>query len=286
MNTSYKGFAFLMLLLLQKLELFAEVADENGVESDSQAMGTKLAVFTLLPFLIAFIFVFFIFYRRQRENSWRRNQLDLELRALRAQTSPHFIFNCLNSIHSCIIKQESEKAGQYLLKFSFLLRRVLENSYERWISVEEDVKMLRAYMDLERLRTGNLFSYHIEVEEKIDAENLSLPMLLAQPLIENSIWHGFSGNERSWMLLVRYFVDEDYLYVCVTDNGLPSSGSKAEKPLGKRLSLGTTLIKDQLRAISELDGKEAKVYFEEIKSSNGTAEGHKATITLPKRAVY
>ena len=86
---------------------------------------------------------------------------ELEMQALRAQMNPHFIFNCLNAINLFILKNETEAASDYLTKFSRLIRMVLTNSKKTFITLEEELDMLRLYIDLERLRFKNAFDYNI-----------------------------------------------------------------------------------------------------------------------------
>jgi LytS/YehU family sensor histidine kinase len=241
---------------------------------------SKGAFYALIPFVIMFSFVFFVFYRRNRENELRKTQLDLELKALRAQTNPHFIFNCLNSIYHCIDKNEQEVAKKYLVKFSFLLRRVLENSSHRWISLEEELSMLNAYLDLEQLRTGFNFRYQVEVDPKLDPLETLIPMLITQPFVENSIWHGFDLTQSNNILSIFISAGKEQLLVSIEDNGAFVVATEKEVPQGKTRSMGKSLIEDQLKAIRELEKSDANYRLETIFES-GKAAGTRVIITLP-----
>ena len=81
------------------------------------------------------------------------------MQALRAQMNPHFIFNCLNSINRFIMKNESQAASDYLTQFSRLIRLVLKNSKKAWIPLEDEMEMLRLYLDMEKLRFKDAFHY-------------------------------------------------------------------------------------------------------------------------------
>ena len=120
---------------------------------------------------------------------------ELEMQALRAQMNPHFIFNCLSSINSFILKNEPETASDYLTKFSRLIRMVLNHSKNRLIILEDELEMLRLYLDLERLRFKNAFDYRISFHNHFDISSIFIPSLLLQPFAENAIWHGLMGKK-------------------------------------------------------------------------------------------
>jgi len=246
---------------------------------------TRITLIALLPFLVAFSFIVFIFYRKSRENSLRRKQLELELKALRAQINPHFIFNCLNSIHYCIQSHETEKASSYLLKFSYLTRRVLENSTKQWISLEEDLEMLRAYLDLEQLRTGNLFSYSINVDPEIDTASTAVPMLIMQPIVENAVWHGFNKQQPDAKIQIHILNSDDAVLLQIRDNGLLAPTQKGLQP-GKTKSLGSSLVNEQLQAIRELEKREATFSSISLTSSDSTHIGTITEIKIPYIPIF
>jgi LytS/YehU family sensor histidine kinase len=102
------------------------------------------------------------------------------MQALRAQMNPHFIFNCLSSINRFILKNESETASDYLTKFSRLIRMVLNNSKNTLIILEDELEMLRLYLDLEKLRFKNSFEYTINLPDDAEASTLFIQPLLLQ----------------------------------------------------------------------------------------------------------
>jgi LytS/YehU family sensor histidine kinase len=257
------------------------------LQIQQEELVTRVALFSLMPFLLAFAFIFFIFYRQNRESQLRKTQLDLELRALRAQMNPHFMFNCLNSIYHTIQKGQNKEAGDYLMTFSYLMRRVLENSFDQWISLDEDIKMLSAYMDLEQLRISRPFTYSVVVDESLDQENTAVPMLLVQPFIENSIWHGFSSKDGGHITINIHARGRQLIYE-ILDNGVEGTGNSElhKENVGKRKSLGTALVREQLAAISELEKEKSHFTSESIMFSDGSYAGKKVQVFLPLRNVY
>lgn len=215
----------------------------------------RLALYGLIPFVAALIFVVFIFYRKSRESRIQQDLLLLELTALRAQMNPHFIFNCLNAIYNSIQANRNEEASAYLLKFSFLTRRILENSANKWIPLEEEVEMLQAYCALEQIRLTTPFHFDISTAIKEGHESPLVPMLLIQPLIENIVWHGLTQTPNAYIRLHIEGNAEGISYALCTNVLPPTEAPKTTAKYGKKKSLGRQLVTDQLTAIGHLTGK-------------------------------
>lgn len=256
------------------------------VHAESLDMTSQVALYTLPPFLIAFAFFFFVFSRQRREMAVQREKVDLELRALRAQINPHFIFNCLNSIHHFIQENETRLAGDYLVKFSYLIRRVLENSMEEYVSLEEDIKMLDTYIQLEQMRSGNQFRYAIDIQLE-ETESLLIPPLILQPIVENAILHGALTNTRDGRVDIIISREEKELIVSITDNGTGIRG-REHKNSGdaKKLSLGSTITQDRLLAINKKENSNARIEIEQQNDNIGTYIGRKVVIYLPLLSAY
>ena len=111
---------------------------------------------------------------RRKQSELSQHVTELEMQALRAQMNPHFIFNCLSSINRFILKSETEDASNYLTKFSRLIRMVSTNSKKTFISLEEELEMLRLYLEMEKLRFKNSFDYRITFKNSIDDGNVFL----------------------------------------------------------------------------------------------------------------
>ena len=125
---------------------------------------------------------------------------DLEMKALRAQMNPHFIFNSLNSINRFILQNNKAQASEYLTKFSKLVRMILQNSQASLITLESELESLELYLDLEALRFNYQFAYKISVPKDMDIEVLKVPPLIIQPYAENAIWHGLMHKEEKGLL--------------------------------------------------------------------------------------
>jgi LytS/YehU family sensor histidine kinase len=247
-------------MLLRSATFLPLVSDVSTVD--------RLALYGLIPFVGALIFIVFIFYRKSRESRIQQDLLLLELTALRAQMNPHFIFNCLNAIYNSIQANRNEEASAYLLKFSFLTRRILENSNNKWISLEEEVEMLKAYCALEQIRLTSPFLFEITTTLEEQQESPHVPMLLIQPLIENIIWHGLTQTPNAYIRLNITGSAKNITYHLCT-NVVPSieAPKNTFKP-GKKKSLGRKLVTDQLTAIGQLTGQ-----YPTIEEKTGTHYG-------------
>ncbi len=149
----------------------------------------------------------------------------LEMKALRAQMNPHFIFNCLNSINRFIVRNDADRAADYLTKFAKLIRKVLEESGKPFILLEDELNSLQLYMDLEAIRFEIPFRYEIFCSEK-DKQSVMVPSLLIQPFVENAIWHGLHPRlDGNGIIKIALTLENEILHCEITDNGVGKSWS-------------------------------------------------------------
>lgn len=160
--------------------------------------------------------------RKFREKERIQNQIrDAEMKTLRSQMNPHFMFNALNSINRFIIENDSEQASNYLTLFSKLMRNILENSKKSTISLKKEIDSLKLYLELEAARLEHNFDYVIEIDSTIDSEFLELPPLILQPFVENAIWHGINNlSERGEIRIEVKKLDSERIQIDIIDNGI------------------------------------------------------------------
>lgn len=157
----------------------------------------------------------------QERSSIQQKLNELEQMALRAQMNPHFIFNCLNSIQNFIITNDLEATNWYLSEFAHLIRQTLDNSEKSTISINNEIKYLKRYLELEMMRFGHSFEYSIEVDPEIDGDMVSLPTMILQPYIENSIRHGIRYKENGGGRIDIKFQKTEEGFICIIqDNGI------------------------------------------------------------------
>ena len=219
---------------------------------------------------------------KQRQTDLQKQSIELEMQALRAQMNPHFIFNCLSSINRFIVKNESKVASKYLTRFSRLMRMVLMNSKKQLISLEDELQMLRLYLEMERLRFKNYFDYRISFLNEIVADNIFIPPLLLQPFCENAIWHGMMNKDEKGMLQIDLEIIEDSLKCTITDNGVgrKKSAELKSKTAEKEKSMGLKITNDRLSLINQENNIQKFFKIEDLEDESGEPAGTKVMFTI------
>ena len=156
----------------------------------------------------------------RKQSEFQKKLADVEMSALRAQMNPHFIFNCLNSIESYVIKNDTIKAATYLNNFARLIRLILQNSRAKFITLEDEIESLELYLAMESLRFINRFDYQIQVAQDVEVSNLEIPPMLIQPYVENAIWHGLMHKKEAGRLFIEIKHIGNFLYCAIEDNGI------------------------------------------------------------------
>ncbi len=266
---TWKCQSLIVLIILFSIQVnsFGQGLSEMEELLEKQQEQINLVLFgAMVPIVLAFIFFVFIFYRIKREEEFRKKEYSLrfgraemELKALKAQVNPHFIFNCLTSIQNFLKKNDSLVAEEFLIKFSRLIREVLENSEHSFIPLQEDLETLENYVAMEQIRTDNKFQYNLSIDPEIDQSTYSIPPLLIQPLVENSIWHGISSG--GGKIEVQIILKNDFFLCRVLDNGeTQSTQSRSVYPF-KKSSFGMKLIKERIDLFNQMNGTEARIDF-------------------------
>jgi len=240
----------------QKKEL--ELTARHEAEIAGEKLMRKYTVFALMILFAASSLSFF-FYKRNRDITEKQKTAEMnahiaetEMRALRAQMNPHFIFNALNSISKYITSNDAESADFYLSKFARLMRSVLENSEHQLIRLKDDLYTLQLYMDLEAERLNHKFSYEIQIEPNIDPDKVLVPPLIFQPFIENSIWHGISRlKNRTGAIRISLFKEDQLLHCIIEDNGAGDNSIAETISTIKQKSLGTRITASRIRIMNK-----------------------------------
>ncbi len=207
----------------------------------------------------------------------------LEMKALRSQMNPHFLFNCMNSINRMILSGDNDHASRYLTKFSKLVRLMLENSENPRVSLQDELEMLTAYIDLEAIRFKGKIDYTIKVNDEVDKENTFIPSMLLQPFVENAIWHGLMHLDKTGHLSISIHEKDNFLHCHIVDNGI---GREASMKLtthakAKKKSLGIKLTEQRLRLLSQTKVKEL-IKIIDLKDEENRAAGTQVNILIPK----
>ncbi len=208
-----------------------------------------------------------------------------KLEALRSQMNPHFIFNSLNAIQECILTNNVDAAYKYLSKFSKLQRMVLNNSQRELIPLSDEIEMLQLYLSLESLRFSKSFIYNIDITAITDTNEIMIPSLITQPLVENAIWHGLRSKEEDKTLSIIYAEKDGTIIITIDDNGIGRDAAAAIKKqkIGSEqfASKGTLILHQRLKVLSQQLKVDIQFKTTDKKDSLGNAFGTVVTITFP-----
>lgn len=215
--------------------------------------------------------------------AFREELAQLEMKALRAQMNPHFIFNALNSIQTFMMKNETEQALAYLSRFARLIRNVLDHSQLNSISIARETDMLENYLELERLRLSERFDYRIMVDPKLDKDFLEIPAMVIQPFVENAIWHGLQHKNERGLLTIEFIRRGDKILCIIEDNGIGRDAATTLKQQSHptHISRGVQITKDRLQIYNSRFKMDASFDIEDLKDADGNASGTRVNLWFP-----
>ncbi|RYG52415.1 MAG: tetratricopeptide repeat protein [Chitinophagaceae bacterium] len=222
----------------QKTQQTEQATALRALEADKKLAQRSMLIVVLLAL---FLIVLLLLRHNNEKLRLKQRAAELEMQAHRAQMNPHFIFNCLSAINHFILDNEPDKASDYLTRFSRLMRMVLVNAGKESISLEEELDMLRLYLDMEQLRFKDSFDYSIDIDPAIQTSMISVPCFILQPFCENAIWHGLLHKEGKGNLRLQFTKEKEKLIIYIKDNGIglekaSQLKTKATESMGQRLS--------------------------------------------------
>ncbi len=243
----------------------------------------------VVALLLLFIFSRLKLIRKQKkeldkayeilEESKRYELAASNLKALKSQMNPHFIFNSLNSIQDLILKEDTDSSYDYIVLFAELVRNTLTYSNNEFIPLYKEVDFLSVYLKLEELRFGEEFKYDI-ITNGIDA--IKVPSLIIQPFLENSLKHGLLHKEGIKKLTLEFKMDEE-LTCIITDNGVGREESaRIQKRRGTKTheSFAMSAIEERLNLLSDQLNKKFSFDVEDL-YKNELAQGTRITVVIP-----
>ena len=202
----------------------------------------------------------------------------LQLKVLRGQMNPHFIYNGLNSAASMTQEGCAVEALAYLQGFARLLRMVLEHSVKDQVELSDEMDFLRQYLKLEAKRLPGL-SYRVEAEPGLIDSDVELPALLVQPFVENALWHGLSKKSGERQVHVQSRKNGHGLLCEITDNGV--GRRNATQPHDEsHTSLGMQLTSERLQLLSRRLEDEGAVQVEDLVDAQGDPAGTRVRVRL------
>jgi len=263
-----------------QLEKKENEIERKKVENLNLKRNNSLLLSGILGLALIGLLSYLWYYRRRQKEEAKINQIEQKMLSL--QMNPHFIFNAISSIQNYLFDEgDANKAIRHLSTFATLMRQMLENSRERFIPLEEEVEFLQNYLDLQKLRFDERFTYEINIADDIDPRTLSIPPLLTQPFIENAIDHGKIYLVENGLLKINIFKRNGDLVIQIVDNGIGIDNKDKnddDKPLViKKKSLSIAITNERLHLLSKLMKRK---FHLEVKP-NETGRGTTVNLNVP-----
>lgn len=220
----------------------------------------------------------------QKRLALEKQYRDSELKALKSQMNPHFIFNALNSIQEYIVMNKKNEASDYLGKFADLIRTYLGHSDTGVISLQEEIDSLRMYLDLESLRFEDKLVYELKVTGHLNKEMIYIPTMLIQPYIENALKHGLLHKKDNRHLQVTFSPSEDNTIECIVeDNGVGRAKAKEFQANRNSLhkSFAAKATEERLELLNYGKDKKIGVTIEDLYDDTTKVSGTRVILNIP-----
>jgi tetratricopeptide (TPR) repeat protein len=266
--------------LEQKQNDLKILSQQNKIQK-LQLNKNKYLIIGLFVFLLIILLAGFLLIRQNRIKAQQKLK-ELTLQNLIQQMNPHFIFNTLNSIQYYMLNHDEIETNNYMSKFASLIRKILENSQHKTVSIKNELEAIKLYLELEQVRFKNKFNFEINVSDDIDIVQQKIPTMFIQPFVENSVLHGLKGIDNNGIIKINLILKDNYIDCSIEDNGI---GRKKAGEINKikqkdHKSLGTSITNKRLKLINSIAGKKLKINIFDLEDKN-EMNGTKVLIQIP-----
>lgn len=268
--------------------------------SELKSQKKSFLIYSIIGSVLAlglFFYFMFIKFKSKKQNELLKIQLqeaektiiaeknasESEMKALKSQMNPHFIFNALNSIQDQFMYGDKVIANEQMGNFTYLTRQILEVSGKKQITLSKEIDLLTKYLELEKMRFDTNFEYSINLNNSIDEGYLQIPPMLLQPFVENSVKHGLLHKKGEKKITINFYLseNEEFLITQITDNGI---GRKESEKINnnnktKHESYSIQSIKQRLKILNN-NQTENLVVYEDFFDENGNSAGTKVNIKI------
>jgi len=282
-----------------KYELQLQAINKFGVSSDllvlpfsiEKTFLEKTWFRILVVALIAGLFWMLLtlrikFIRKQeKEKSQVEDHIrELEQLALKSQMNPHFIFNSLNSIQQYVMDKDIEGANKFISGFSKLMRQTLHFSSKSTINLADETSYLSNYLQLEKDRLEDVFTYQVTINENIIPYDHFIPPMILQPFVENAVRHGVRHKtDNSGNISINFTECDHYLVCTIEDNGIGRKVSQQLKGLTniEYQSRGMSLTSERIKALNEKSVLKIELAIEDLLDKEDQPAGTRITVKFP-----
>lgn len=276
-----------------------EVAEAQSLLEKEKAKRSKMVSWIALFFTIIVLVLIIIIYTRLKlikkqkikldeaylklEESTKNELAISNLKALKSQMNPHFIFNLLNSIQALVVKGDIKSSYIYMEKFAILVRQTLNFSDLDLVDLEDEIELLNIYLELEKLRFSEDFEFQI-VDN--DIEGIEIPPILIQPFIENALVHGLLHKEGKKTLKIEFQL-KDKLICIIEDNGIGREEARALKARqgSKFQSFSTKSIEKRFKILNESYKDKFGFEYKDVYENN-ILTGTRVNLYIPFKRIF
>ncbi len=254
---------------------------ENELKA-SRLQQNRYFLFGSAGLSVMILMLGFILFRQNKLKT-EQQMMVLQQRLFRSQMNPHFIFNSLASIQNFIVKQDSRKANIFLSKFSELVRSILDNSTQEYITFDKEISTIQNYLELQKVRYSDKFDYTIDVDEAIDTESLMIPPMLAQPVIENAIEHGIRHKETIGKIIIRFHLKDNTVMFEVEDDGIGREKAMEiiQKQDKEHKSFATAITRERIQVLNKKLKKKISMNILDLKNEKDEPLGTRVMFEIP-----
>ncbi|BAX80356.1 hypothetical protein ALGA_1998 [Labilibaculum antarcticum] len=262
----------------QELELLQQKSQIQHLELAKK--NSWLIILTIVMILGALAIMVSLRINRLRAD---HKIMDLRQKVLLTQMNPHFLFNSLTAIQSFILDKKNEEANNYLSRLASLVRGILENSREEFVSLRTELETLRDYIGLQKLRFENEISYEFEIDKNIDQDQVLVPPMLAQPFVENALVHGMLRTNPNAQIQVKISLNKnmDLLRFQIKDNGIGIDEAKKNRQNRNHKSVATSIALDRVKIYNFKSAKKMKFEIIDLKHQDPKLQGTLVCYSIP-----
>jgi ligand-binding sensor domain-containing protein len=241
-------------------------------------------LFLTLTGFVVWLIVQRVRKREQEKTATNKRISELEQLSRKAQMNPHFIFNSLNSIQQYVMDADVAGANKFISGFSRLIRQTLDFSSRPEIRLEEELDYLTNYLDIEKTRLEDAFTWVVNIDKSVDPTAYYIPPMILQPFVENSVRHGLRfRRDRNGVVTITVKRDGDYLVCILEDNGIGRKAAmkyKSVQPINYQ-SKGLSLTADRIEMFNREHALKIKMWIDDLEDNFHNSLGTRVTIYFP-----
>ncbi|MDD4575008.1 MAG: histidine kinase [Bacteroidales bacterium] len=207
----------------------------------------------------------------------------VEQKFFRAQMNPHFIFNALSSIQSFVLENDTETGSKYITRFARMMRKILDYSSKEFISLSDEIDLLKEYVAFQQLRFNHSFELVVDFDENIEKDLIGVPPMIIQPFVENAIEHGIREIDNG-LISIRIMERNGQISVEILDNGIGYNQSQHQLYSQNHYSKAISITNERLRLFSKNNKHILPVKILDL-SDFSSLSGTKVIIELPTKNI-